>query len=706
MKKQFLSLLALVGMMLVCGGGSAWAQTEVTATWAFDQGTANQEATLSNNSYFNDNYVEIGTNLSFNGTKSVGDFKETAILLNNNNGTPTKENDKIDFMLYFKKGIKFTPTSVSFRATRFGTNGGRINVKWVNGDGTEKELETEQRPARDNEDPNYTDYTFPITDVSETNGTCGLRLLVYEVGGKSYGFCNIVIKGTVDGTAEEETLYTVTTGVNIDGAGSVTKSAPGKMFTPGKSITFSAVANSGYKFIEKWTVNDTEATGEKYTIENLSANTTVTAQFEKLPVLTFAKPDDVTCVKSAFPANINTIDKGEKYTLPNNYMYYKEGYTMTGWSDGTNEYACGAEYTVDGDATLSPVFTQNTTSLAAHKEALELTFDFDQDTNGKRVVNIEGNEDIFITRANIDGKEDIDVTLAINCTKNAGVSGKTGKVNNTSGSRAQVNVGSIFTIPAEAGSVITLYNDNKNAQFTATTFNGEKGTYDNTALTATYTATKAGDVTVIVMESDMYFKKITVTYPAVKSYALTTEDTDLYSLYLDYDATIPEGITAYTGTLDEANSVLNLTEIEGTVIPANTGVLVKSAEAKEYTFAVADDAAAEITSDLKGVTTATEATALATDGKTVLTLGLLDGELGFRKPAESKIEANKVYLLVNEASAAKGVSISFGGDATGIIEVNAAANAADAPAFNLAGQRVANGTKGLLIKNGKKFVNK
>ena len=43
---------------------------------------------------------------------------------------------------------------------------------------------------------------------------------------------------------------------------------------------------------------------------------------------------------------------------------------------------------------------------------------------------------------------------------------------------------------------------------------------------------------------------------------------------------------------------------------------------------------------------------------------------------------------------------------TGITNVNAAAVAADAPAYNLAGQKVAPSYKGIVIKNGKKFLNK
>ena len=68
-------------------------------------------------------------------------------------------------------------------------------------------------------------------------------------------------------------------------------------------------------------------------------------------------------------------------------------------------------------------------------------------------------------------------------------------------------------------------------------------------------------------------------------------------------------------------------------------------------------------------------------------------------------EANETYYVFN-----KNTQIGFGGfeftpSGTGISNITATDNA-DAPVYNLAGQRVSKDTKGLLIKNGKKFINK
>ena len=200
----------------------------------------------------------------------------------------------------------------------------------------------------------------------------------------------------------------------------------------------------------------------------------------------------------------------------------------------------------------------------------------------------------------------------------------------------------------------------------------------------------------------------TEVYP---DYTLTTADADFYTLYLDYDATIPAGVEVYSSVLSEDKTVITANKVEGTVLPANTAVLLKSpAGAGEFTFEHATEAAATVETALLGVTEATPYTELTPEGKTLLTLGTKDGVVAFRMPyaADGSLAANRAYLLLDKTtSEAKSIRVVIGGDdTTGISEVNAAKAEAEAPIYNMAGQRVAAGTKGLLIKNGKKYINK
>ncbi len=81
-------------------------------------------------------------------------------------------------------------------------------------------------------------------------------------------------------------------------------------------------------------------------------------------------------------------------------------------------------------------------------------------------------------------------------------------------------------------------------------------------------------------------------------------------------------------------------------------------------------------------------------------------------PADFPADAYDVTLRLvvygvgnNKAIAYHNVAFNLGTD-TGINEVATSTKNANAPMFNMAGQRVSNNFKGLMIQNGKKFINK
>lgn len=84
-----------------------------------------------------------------------------------------------------------------------------------------------------------------------------------------------------------------------------------------------------------------------------------TAQFKKLQVVAFAAGEGTTGVApEAIYADVN-----ESVTIPVSRFLAKDGYTLSGWTDGTNIYRAGNKMTVTGDITLTAVFTENTESL-------------------------------------------------------------------------------------------------------------------------------------------------------------------------------------------------------------------------------------------------------------------------------------------------------------------------------------------------------
>lgn len=994
----------------------------VTATFPFDLGTEGQTATFTSEditnseTLFNGSYVTIGTGFTGYSLKTLtaadsdnSTVKETAVTTTADGKLPATDGvNNVDFMITLKKGLKFTPTAVSYRATRHGTGDGYIDTYWVNGDGTTIELAKGQKPERDNGDDGtgrkYTDYQYNITSASETEGTCGLRLFVYQVSKKAYGFCNITIEGFVTGEAEEETLYTITSTVNLDGSGTVKMTPASGVVAEGQSVELTATANTGYKFMN-WTdaTSAVLSTDNPYTFTP-TADATITANFEKLTAVTFAMGD----AENGIAPDAIYGDAGESVKIPANVFMYSAGKTLKGWTDGASTYSAGQTLTLGtDDITLTPVFEANTTDLASTKDDVTVTWSF-QTNNGAPTFNYENGSNwndvtgnaYYVIPTIVNGTS-IDVAMQFETRSNkTGLSGN-GKINNIGRtSDTQINGNTVFTVPVTNGCVIELKVSN-NYKITTTTINGTK---DYTAgQTIQYTYMGTDPTTQIVIGDGSYYEYIKVTYPgttcvaptyttgnfnfehhatpvtftakegmtlmvsvddaeatamespatvypaakatayttaegmdnsdvttaeitndydaakpyvawvytstyaSVKDgfaddrilnglkenynvvlvdypdaatpsddlnnadlivctesmaggktmsngmkkfvgvtpmvnlkmynytsgrwswgtpnnpgkdiigftptskyykildgvtfeedgnvnfytiadaatddhiqtaaftsapednvimgtvavngeaamhcmnkffglglssntwkeyndnaviviknaaamllagealdtevypdYTLTTADNDLYSLYLGYDATIPAGIEAYTGTLSADETTLTLKKIEDGVIPARTGVVVKSPETTGgFTFAHSETAGTA-TSDILGVLDETPIAELETEGKVVLTLGLLNGEAGFRKPAGTVIKANRIYLVVSEptTSEAKGVRIVMDGDKTGISEINTDGNETDAPAYNMAGQRVAAGTKGLLIKNGKKYIAK
>lgn len=162
--------------------------------------------------------------------------------------------------------------------------------------------------------------------------------------------------------------------------------------------------------------------------------------------------------------------------------------------------------------------------------------------------------------------------------------------------------------------------------------------------------------------------------------------------------TVPEDVMVYIATSADNNTV-QLERVDTKVIPAGTGVILYSAEAGTKALTVGGTADAFLyTSNIFKA-----ATSDVTAGDN--TYALVKGRQGFAKvKAGVTIPAGKAYL---EITAGSKLAINFGGETTGISKVATEQTAPENTAmYNLAGQRVSNSYKGIVIRNGKKFINK
>lgn len=162
----------------------------------------------------------------------------------------------------------------------------------------------------------------------------------------------------------------------------------------------------------------------------------------------------------------------------------------------------------------------------------------------------------------------------------------------------------------------------------------------------------------------------------------------------------PADVKVYTAKVNEAKSAVVLTEVSaGSVIAKGTPVLV-GAEEGSYTFEVsADEAATVADNDLKAAAADTKG-----DGATIYALVEQDGKAVFAPLKEGvPVSLGHAYLKLPAASATRFYSIQFGGETTGINEVNAAAKA-DGAYYTLQGVKTSKAAKGIYIHNGKKVV--
>ena len=194
-------------------------------------------------------------------------------------------------------------------------------------------------------------------------------------------------------------------------------------------------------------------------------------------------------------------------TIPVNRTLYKEGYTLTGWNDGTATYAIGATYTPEADATLTPVFTANTYTLNQTTTEMTVTWNFRRD-QGAPTVAWEGTPGHLLVTQAVINSVSTDVKIDIDAT-----SGKFNNANSTDW--CQVNDGTTLTFPTCENAIVRTYT------YKAPTNDNPVGTLDGATHTsvdgnvATYTVTATSGSSVFVANANgQYFRYIEVVFPA------------------------------------------------------------------------------------------------------------------------------------------------------------------------------------------------
>lgn len=168
-----------------------------------------------------------------------------------------------------------------------------------------------------------------------------------------------------------------------------------------------------------------------------------------------------------------------------------------------------------------------------------------------------------------------------------------------------------------------------------------------------------------------------------------------------FAVTIPEGVKAFIGTSTD-NASLELTEIEGGIIPANTGAIIYHEGATTANFEITTGGNTIANNKLSATTAkregfeANDTYVLAKDS---------EGKAALLKSELTTVPANKAFLAATEVASSEGNALAFhfGGTTTGVNSA-VAGKTEGTQYFDLQGRRVLYPSNGIFVTNNGKKV--
>lgn len=191
-------------------------EASVTATWPLhDVGTITLPANASVSVADVLEQAQMTSNLSATGQVTAEDATHTTLQKFKVTTKTTSRNDNavITLTVKPKSGYTFKPTSLSFTASRVGTDGGNFDVVTESGS-TTTVVATGEQPARYNgkngshEPPFVTAYDYNLNSAA-TDGIFTVKIYPYNLENKEFAFSDVVISGIVKST-ETVTRETIT----------------------------------------------------------------------------------------------------------------------------------------------------------------------------------------------------------------------------------------------------------------------------------------------------------------------------------------------------------------------------------------------------------------------------------------------------------------------------------------------------------------
>lgn len=224
---------------------------------------------------------------------------------------------------------------------------------------------------------------------------------------------------------------------------------------------------------------------------------------------------------------------------------------------------------------------------------------------------------------------------------------------------------------------------------------------NTTAVTTEDIEVAAGEITIngayVEDGSIQPLRFYSLTFTPLEAPASITLNSYGYNTYSNANTVTVSGAVAYTCTVNNETKKVVLKEL-GTVVPAGQGVLLKGEANGTVSFAFGGEEPVIEQNDFQPVLKA-----VATPADKAIYV--LNGNQ-FKKYTGATLVANKAYIELGTGTAAAALSIEWDGGTTGIGGIEESVVDDNVPVYNLNGQRVDMNTKGIIIKNGKKIINK
>lgn len=191
-EKQYAGAVLMGEPAQAINGGNL--STDVTIKWTMDSGCSGEKGSASDDTKVTSAEYSMTENLTIKEKRTVQGTTFTLFQPTAETKSPV-ESAVVTYNICLPEGIEVIPSKICFHAVRFGTSGGYIDTKWVDGDGKETILEAGFNPVASNSSDSplhEIDLTENIFKVSKE--TCELRLYIYRLANtKQVGIANMEI---------------------------------------------------------------------------------------------------------------------------------------------------------------------------------------------------------------------------------------------------------------------------------------------------------------------------------------------------------------------------------------------------------------------------------------------------------------------------------------------------------------------------------